>query len=108
MTKQLSVLTLVLIGVAGLAQAQSGPPLDPHGHPWVGANDWTRSPGDPMPGHEAKRSHEDVSQARTTMHEPDRDRHEEAFKDEFGFRYDRDGNRLDRHGHVISPHSTTP
>jgi hypothetical protein len=27
-----------------------------------------------------------------------------AFTDEYGFRYDSDGNRLDRRGNVISPH----
>lgn len=30
-----------------------------------------------------------------------------AFTDEYGFRYDADGNRLDRRGMVISPHTTT-
>jgi hypothetical protein len=29
-----------------------------------------------------------------------------AFQDEFGFRYDADGNRLDRRGRIISPQST--
>ncbi len=32
----------------------------------------------------------------------------QAFKDEYGFRYDGQGNRLDRNGNVISPHSTQP
>jgi hypothetical protein len=31
-----------------------------------------------------------------------------AFKDEFGFRYDAEGNRLDRNGNIISPQSTQP
>ncbi len=31
-----------------------------------------------------------------------------AFKDEYGFRYDAQGNRLDRYGNIISPHTTTP
>jgi hypothetical protein len=31
-----------------------------------------------------------------------------AFKDEFGFRYDGQGNRLDAHGNIISPQSTRP
>ena len=30
-----------------------------------------------------------------------------AFHDEFGFRYDAQGNRLDRSGNIISPQSTT-
>jgi hypothetical protein len=30
----------------------------------------------------------------------------EAFRDEYGFRYDGQGNRLDRNGNIISPQST--
>jgi hypothetical protein len=30
--------------------------------------------------------------------------HQVAFRDEYGFRYDADGNRLDARGRVISPH----
>ncbi len=32
----------------------------------------------------------------------------QAFKDEFGFRYDGQGNRLDARGNIISPQSTRP
>jgi hypothetical protein len=32
----------------------------------------------------------------------------QAFRDEYGFRYDGRGNRLDRYGNIISPQSTTP
>ena len=32
----------------------------------------------------------------------------EAFRDEYGFRYDALGNRLDARGNIISPQSTTP
>jgi hypothetical protein len=32
----------------------------------------------------------------------------QAFRDEYGFRYDGQGNRLDRYGNIISPQSTTP
>ena len=32
----------------------------------------------------------------------------EAFRDEYGFRYDGQGNRLDARGNIISPHSITP
>jgi hypothetical protein len=31
----------------------------------------------------------------------------EAFRDEYGVRYDAQGNRLDRYGNIISPQSTT-
>jgi hypothetical protein len=32
----------------------------------------------------------------------------EAFRDEYGFRYDGQGNRLDRYGNIISPQSKIP
>jgi hypothetical protein len=32
----------------------------------------------------------------------------EVFRDEYGFRYDSQGNRLDRFGNIVSPQSTTP
>jgi hypothetical protein len=32
----------------------------------------------------------------------------QAFRDEYGFRYDGQGNRLDRNGDIVSPHSTQP
>jgi hypothetical protein len=32
----------------------------------------------------------------------------QAFRDEFGFRYDGRGNRIDRNGNIISPQSTSP
>ena len=32
----------------------------------------------------------------------------QAFRDEYGFRYDGQGNRIDARGNIISPHSTAP
>ena len=32
----------------------------------------------------------------------------QAFRDEYGFRYDGQGNRLDARGNIISPQSTRP
>jgi len=32
----------------------------------------------------------------------------QAFRDEYGFRYDGQGNRIDRNGNIISPQSTIP
>ena len=32
----------------------------------------------------------------------------QAFRDEYGFRYDGQGNRLDARGNIISPQSTQP
>jgi hypothetical protein len=34
--------------------------------------------------------------------------HGTGFKDEYGFRYDDRGNRIDAAGHRISPHTMTP
>ena len=34
---------------------------------------------------------------------PDRGPHQASMKDEYGFRYDAQGNRLDGRGHIISP-----
>jgi hypothetical protein len=34
--------------------------------------------------------------------------HGTAFKDEYGFRYDERGDRIDAAGHRISPHTMTP
>jgi hypothetical protein len=33
---------------------------------------------------------------------------QQGFRDEFGFRYDAQGNRIDRNGQIISPQSKTP
>lgn len=33
---------------------------------------------------------------------------QQAFRDEYGFRYDGQGNRLDARGNIISPQSTRP
>ena len=49
---RLSLLTLSLVGVAGLAQAQSpasSVALDPNGRPFIGASDWHAGPGDYTP-----------------------------------------------------------
>jgi hypothetical protein len=32
----------------------------------------------------------------------------QAFRDEYGFRYDGQGNRVDARGNIISPQSTRP
>jgi len=75
---RLSLLTLTLIGVAGMADAatmtQSAPmaPIVDNSSP------------------------------------PASGKHKVAFTDEYGFRYDRWGNRLDSAGHVIAPPHTLP
>ncbi|HTR88290.1 MAG TPA: hypothetical protein VMI56_27665 [Reyranella sp.] len=92
---RLSVVTLALIGFAGVASAQpviSSPPQPSPG-------DYTRErPGlQPMD-----------QQAQSTSPYVGRREHAEAFRDEYGFRYDSRGDRIDAQGHLISPHTTTP
>jgi hypothetical protein len=112
MTTRLSILTLALIGVAGLAQAQSpapaaNTPLDPNGRPYVGAGNAQRSPGDPGTA--------PISGAKSQpAQSPDQamgggsERYATAFKDEYGFRYNSRGDRLDANGHIMPPPVTPP
>ena len=90
-----TMLALALIGAAGAANAQyviSSPPQPSPG-------DYTRErPGlQPM---------DQQAQAVSPYH--GRRVHEEAFRDEYGFRYDARGDRIDSAGRRISPHTTTP
>src|SRR5260370_2929328 len=97
------LLALALIGVAGVAYAQtmnqnviSSPP-----QPSLGGYE-RQAPG-PQP---AQPMDQQAQMA------PSYGRggcgHQEAMKDEYGFRYDAQGNRLNRQGCVISPQTTTP
>ncbi len=94
-----SLLTLALIGVAGVANAQM-------------ANERViASPPQPNPGdyqREAPGLQPMDQQAQAVSPWQGRVRHEEAFRDEYGFRYDAQGNRLNAQGYVISPRTTTP
>ena len=93
-----TMLALALIGAAGAANAQV-------------THYVITSPPQPSPG--------DYTQERPGLQPMDQQAqavspwrgsrvHEEAFRDEYGFRYDAKGNRLDAGGHRISPHTTTP
>jgi hypothetical protein len=105
MKTRLAVLTLALIAVAGVAHAQSGPLLDANGRPYV-TNGPQVSPGDhtrERPGLQPPNSQSvTVSPARGGV------QHGTAFKDEYGFRYDDRGDRIDATGRRISPHTMTP
>jgi hypothetical protein len=97
-----TLLTLALIATAGVAQAQPMPssePLDPNGRPFIGRNDWVRQPGD-QPGNAGAstgtNAGADVATAPSGARAP-------TLKDEYGFRYDAEGNRLDARGNIISP-----
>jgi hypothetical protein len=98
-----TLLALALIGAAGAAHAQTYDKYemarDPYGRPQRSPGDYTReAPGlQPMD-----------QQAQAVSPYRGRRVHEESFKDEYGFRYDARGNRIDAGGHRISPHTTTP
>ena len=105
MISRLAVLTVALMGVAGVAQAQSGPPLDPNGRPYI-ASPPQPSPGDYRREGPGLQPPDQQAQAASPGH--GRVQHDTAFKDEYGFRYDSRGDRIDASGRTISPHTTTP
>ena len=78
MLARLSVLTLAAIAMAGVANAAT----------------ITRPPVDMPPI--------------VDNGMPPSGRHKVAFTDEYGFRYDKWGNRLDARGHVIAPPHSRP
>jgi len=81
-TRMIAVSTLVLIGLTGLAYAQAGSP---------------------------NVAREAVAPAEPTMHDHFRhERHQVAITDEYGFKYDSRGDRLDANGYVIAPPHTLP
>jgi hypothetical protein len=101
--KRLSMITLALIGLAGVAQAQ--PMISSPAQPMIS------SPPQPSPGdytRERPGLQPMEQQAQSASPYVGRRDHPEAFRDEYGFRYDSRGNRIDAQGHVISPHTTTP
>jgi len=104
-----TLLALALVGAAGAAHAQMYEKYemarDPYGKPFVGG------PAQPGPGdytREAPGLQPMDQQAQAVSPYRGSRVHEEAFRDEYGFRYDSRGNRIDAQGRLISPHSTTP
>lgn len=101
-----TLLTLALLATAGAAQAQPMPSsetLDPNGRPFIGRNDWVRQPGD-QPGTVGASAGASASTNMAVAPSGQSGGPREAtFKDEFGFRYDAQGNRLDARGNIISP-----
>lgn len=97
--------------------AVAGEPVDPYGRPLIGRNDWVRQPGDqkgpPGAGAAASAGVAASGMAPNMAAAPSSSAmghaqigsgpHPVAFRDEFGFRYDAQGNRLDARGYVISP-----
>ena len=94
-----SLLALALVGVAGVANAQMVNERIIASPPQPSRGDYQReAPGlQPMD-----------QQAQAVSPWQGRVRHEEAFRDEYGFRYDAQGYRLNAQGYRISPHTTTP
>jgi hypothetical protein len=127
-----TLLTLAFIATAGAAYAQgmpAGEPTDPYGRPLLGRGDWVRQPGDrpgpasgsggamspnmataPAPMQPmAPQAHpmaQPMAQPMSPQMAPmpaQTGPRQAAFKDEYGFRYDAQGNRLDARGNIISP-----
>jgi len=123
-----TLLTLALVATAGAAQAQpmsqpqpmtqpmsqpmtqqpSSEPVDAGGRPYIGRNDWVRQPGDRASGSVGANTRSNVggsagAYSSSDMAAAPSGPREATFKDEFGFRYDAQGNRLDARGNIISP-----
>jgi hypothetical protein len=121
---QRTLLTLALIATASVSYAQNmpaGEPADPYGRPLIGRNDWVRQPGDqpgpaagsggamttnmaPAPQMQMAPQAQPTTPQMASQPMPAQTGPRQAtFKDEFGFRYDAQGNRLDARGNIISP-----
>jgi len=114
------LLSLALIATASVTYAQTmqtTEPRDSYDRPVVGRNDYVRQAGDqpgPMGASNSGIATGNVATATpyahvgygygkmTTPALPTGPR-QATFKDEYGFRYDDQGNRLDARGNVISP-----
>ena len=86
---------------------------DPYGRPLIGRNDWVRQPGDRAgpraavasmnPNMGGRADAAGGAEADGTGWPAQTGPRGAAMKDEFGFRYDAQGNRLDARGNIISP-----
>ena len=117
---QRMLLSLALIATAGVTYAQTvqtTEPRDSYDRPVVGRNDYVRQAGDqpgPMGASNSAVANGNVATAipyahvgygygkMTTPPLPAGPR-EATFKDEYGFSYDAQGNRVDARSNVISP-----
>jgi hypothetical protein len=96
----------------GYAQtAPTNEPRDPYGKPLIGRNDWVAQPGDrinagaapPVNARMNARMNSDMAQGPSQAMPMQSGPRQATFKDEYGFRYDAQGNRLDARGNIISP-----
>ena len=110
---QRTLLALALAATAAVTTTASfaQEPTDPYGRPLLGRDNWVRQPGDergrlsgsPMGPEVANAPSAPMPSNAYDAPRPDRGPHQAAMKDEYGFRYDAQGNRLDARGHIISP-----
>jgi len=98
MVTRLALLTIALIGVAGLAQAQTAPAAPTPIKTVQTAN------AAEAPAAAAKMTKAHEKQAMATCGDPQK----VMMKDEYGFRYDSRGDRLNAGGCVIAPPHTLP
>ncbi len=97
-----TLLTIALISTAGLAQAQpANTPLDPNGRPFISSGPQP-SPGDPGTAAAPRTA---PSQNQAMMGDQ---RSQQALKDEYGFRYNERGDRIDAQGRIMPPPETPP
>ena len=94
-----SLLTFALIGISGVANAQMMNERVIASPPQPSPGDYQRE----APGLQPADQQADLGPAYST-----RCGHQVAMRDEYGFRYDGKGHRLNAQGCVISPHNTTP
>ena len=89
MLARLSLLTLAMTAIAGVAYAAqpTNPPISPSKAPTT----------------QQAMTHHEVSQAMAPAHGQ---RHKVAITDEYGFHYDSAGNRLNSAGYVVAPPHT--
>jgi hypothetical protein len=104
MMTRVTILAFALVGVASVAQAQSRPPLDPYGRPYVSSAPQP-TPGDPgtmAPSPRAMDAAPQMAPSRAMAPE------QPAFKDEYGNRYNSRGDRIDAAGRIMPPPVTPP
>jgi len=98
-----SLLALALISAAGVAYAQQTNQNVISSSPQPSPGDYQRQAPGPQPAQPM-----DQQAQMAPSYGSGGCGHQVAMKDEYGFRYDALGNRLNGQGCVISPQSTTP
>ena len=110
-----SLLTLALIGAAGVASAQTmnQPSPTPSGQPYgsPGAQQpMGQQPTGQQPMAQQPMGQQSMDTGQQAQMAPSSGRcgHQATMKDEYGFRYDTEGNRLNAQGCVIAAPQSTP